>query len=164
MRSGIMWIGLVGVIAAMSLSGAVMLVRASRSDAASFAVEPDYYRKAVHWDEVAAQRRANERLGWRAVIESGPGGVIVVTVTDREGAAIDGARLSAEVFAQARAADRRAVEFTAQGEGRYDASFSMNRAGSWRVRLRAERGGEVFTHEADITFTPTSSCSEGEAR
>ena len=66
------------VIVGLLLSGAAanigFMIVANRDQ--SFAVEPDYYRKAVDWDRRMAQETRNAELGWGATasLEPRPGG------------------------------------------------------------------------------------------
>ncbi|MEL6544011.1 MAG: FixH family protein [Myxococcota bacterium] len=55
------------LLAGLLLSGVAMniamVLRASNDP--SFAVEEDYYQKAVNWDEYREQLRKSEALGWQ---------------------------------------------------------------------------------------------------
>ena len=70
LRHRVFWVGLILAL----LGGQIVLMGVmtllATSDA-SFAVEPDYYQKALHWDATVAQRRENARLAWSAKIELG---------------------------------------------------------------------------------------------
>lgn len=128
----------------------------------SVAVEPDYYRKAAAWDETAAQQRANARLGWTASVTITPGAergalLVQVRLTDRDGAPVLGAQVSATLFHNARAGDRIEANFTAAAGGVYLASSRCERPGVWRMRLLVQRGLETFTEslEFEIAAPPT---------
>lgn len=127
----------------------------------SFAIEPDYYAKGLAWDEQRAQLDANERIGWEARVTIGPAtGVfgdrlLDSRLTDRDGAPILGATVTAEVFHHARGRDRLHLELLETAPGRYGVSAPIRRAGMWEVRLVVERGDDHFTH------TETVQVSEG---
>lgn len=120
----------------------------------SAAIEPDYYARALRFDETIAQRATNAGLGWTAApsLVAGPSGQgvqLAVDLADRDGAALAGARVRAELFSNLRASQRQCISLTPRGAGRYAAPVRIDRSGIWQVRLRVERG-ETFTHDAQL--------------
>jgi nitrogen fixation protein FixH len=116
----------------------------------SFAVEPDYYAKAVHWDQTMAQEAANAALGWSVSASFEPGARpgqsrLVARVRDRAGAPVDGARVSVVAFPSARASRMSAAALEPKGDGAYAAGLPADRPGLWELRVRVTRGGDVFT-------------------
>lgn len=141
----------IAVILAVSVAANVFMFRLANGDP-SFAVEPDYYRKAVHWDDELAQRRHNVELGWRttaALTPAGDGGAeLRVWLTDSTGAPLDGATVRAQAFAVGRAADVSNLTLVASAHpagGSYAARLPAARAGRWELRLEATRGADRFT-------------------
>ena len=65
MKPRYFWIGLVVALLALSVGVHAVLLIASINDP-SFAVEPDYERKARNYDEIQRQREASRALGWMA--------------------------------------------------------------------------------------------------
>ena len=64
MKRGSWWpIGITAVLA--TTVAANVWVATIASDDPSFAIEPDYYAKAIAWDSTLAQARTNATLGWR---------------------------------------------------------------------------------------------------
>jgi nitrogen fixation protein FixH len=117
---------------------------------ASFAVERDYYRKALDWDRTMAQEAANAALGWAvsAEFEGGapPGETrLVARVVDRAGAPVPGAQVAVEAFASARAAEVFSAALEPRSDGLHSATLPSARPGLWEIRLRVRRGEEVFT-------------------
>jgi len=118
----------------------------------SYAVEEDYYEKALHWDEKRAQDRRNIELGWRIEIEVAPpdaaGGPasLVSVLTAADGGPIDGATVTVEAFHNARAGNILRATLAGRGAGRYAAELPMRWSGVWEFRFVAERGSERFTH------------------
>lgn len=140
---------LVALITITSLTGAGLLIYHAHADP-SFAVEADYYNKAVHWDAEAAQERRNAELGWVVEVETLPGDQgapsrLRLTLEDAEGRAISDARVSVEAFHNARAADRRTLTLSSDSAGAYGAVAAFEREGLWEFRVTAHRGDEVFT-------------------
>lgn len=117
---------------------------------ASFAVEPDYYRKALDWDRTMAQELRNVELGWsvsaRLERAGRPGQArLAARVTDRAGAPLGGARVTVEAFASARASRIVSATLDPEGDGVYAASLPAGRPGLWELRVRVTRGADVFT-------------------
>jgi len=151
------------IVVALLVGGAganvgLMLVAASD---ASFAVEPDYYQKALHWDETMAQQARSAALGWSVVATfepaARPGEVkLTARVTDRAGDPIEGARVAVETFHSARARHVLTAALGPEAAGRYSATLPLDRPGVWEVRLRVERGSQVFTRTLvqDLARTP----------
>jgi nitrogen fixation protein FixH len=159
-RSGTYW---PFVIVALLVGGAGanigLMVVATRD--ASFAVEPDYYRKALHWDEMMAQEARNQALGWTAAVAferlARPGEVeVTARVNDRGGRPVEGARVAIETFHSARASHVLTATLAPGAAGQYSAALLLDRPGLWEVRLRVERGDETFTAilRQDLPRTP----------
>ena len=125
----------------------------------SFAVEEDYYQKALKWDEKRAQDSINQSLGWlcEASLESAttPGGPATVSVDlhDDEGSVIDDAMVTVECFALARSGRVLRETLTSIGNGEYEADIDARRPGLWEIRIRAERAEQLFTFTERTTFT-----------
>jgi nitrogen fixation protein FixH len=153
------WIWPVAIVALLAGSAGAnigFMLIASRD--ASFAVEPDYYRKAVNWDRTMEQQRVNGALGWTAAAaleRTGRGQArLAVRLLDRTGAPVDGASVEVEGFASARAGNRLAARLAATGDGQYAAALPAGRPGLWEIRLRATRGGDVFTRTMTAELAP----------
>lgn len=118
---------------------------------ASYAVEEDYYRKAVDWDLTRAQLARNAELGWTLTAALEPAAnlalepSLAVSLSDREGLPLDGAVVEVEAFHNARADLKVRGRLTARGDGRYDAALPIRRPGVWELRFAAERDGRRFT-------------------
>lgn len=128
----------------ISVGANVFLIMRATDDP-SFAVEPDYYDKAVHWDESQAAKQASRDLGWRAEIEAAHEGVTVELV-DALGRPVEGAEVQIVAFHNARARDRLVDTMRPAGPGRYDLRRRLERSGIWEIRLTARRGDDRFLH------------------
>jgi len=155
MKRGMWWpIGLAGVLAATVAANIWVAVIAN--DDPSFAIEPDYYRKAVQWDTTLAQDRHNVSLGWRltpAMSAIAPDGTSLLSAqfTDSTGAAISGAVIRVAALAVARASDVHDMTLTPQaGAGDYAVRFDARRAGEWELRFDAKLGAEHFTQMSRV--------------
>lgn len=140
--------GLIFVFIGLNVCIVGITVYAAATDK-SFAVEPDYYRKAVGWDRAATQARRSAALGWRASIEIGPvaGSVrpAVLRLRDREGRPIAGAAVELTAFASLDAARRVGRDMPETEPGVYAAAIPIAAGGVWECRVTARRNGEVFT-------------------
>lgn len=113
-----------------------------------YAVEPDYYARAVNWDSTMAQSRRDRALGWNAAATltrvSGRGATLQVAIVDSAGAALEVDSVHVEALAVAHAAQIVRLTLTATGHA-WRAEIGDARAGLWEVRLRAVRGTDVYT-------------------
>ena len=114
-----------------------------------FALERDYYQKAVHYDREIAQRGENARLGWSVSTEFEFGiasGDPSLTVEVRDAAGpVTGAQVSVEALRNADAHNPIDATLVERAPGKYQGRLPMRRAGLWELRLTFERGRERFT-------------------
>lgn len=161
MKKGMGWpIGITMLLLATVASniGVIMLV----NDDPSFAIEPDYYRKAVSWDSTQAVARASDALRWtvQSTVVSGSSGTqrLRVRITDAQGLGVDGADVRGELLYVARANDVQTVRLTAVDGaefGTYESPVVMGNTGLWELRLAADRGDARFREIVRLdTSTP----------
>jgi hypothetical protein len=141
-------VAIVGLLVSGAAANIGFMIVANRD--ATFAVEPDYYRKAVDWDRTMAQEARNVELGWRVSAQLEPIGDgrarLVARVADRDGRPVTDAVVVVEAFPSARA--REIASFTlapAGAAGAYAVTLTRARPGLWELRLRVTRGEQVFT-------------------
>ncbi len=120
----------------------------------SVAVEPDYYEKALAWDDISAQQRASDALHWTATVatrtsDSGDA-TIEVVLFDRNANEISGAAVSIEAFPAVRSRQRVQESLQPQGMGRYTFAFKPSHHGMWEIRLRAVRGDDIFVKTFNV--------------
>jgi nitrogen fixation protein FixH len=139
-------------------AGAVALLIGYSSAGESHHVVPDYYQKAVAWDQTMAQERANLELGWSVELAAGgaPGEAVELTLTvrDRAGTPVEGAAIEIGGFHRAHAALVLRAPAIDRGGGRYIARLPIGRAGLWQLELTATRGPEVFTRTVVRDLVP----------
>lgn len=137
MLAGLFWMGLV----------------ASRDP--GFALERDYYEKAVGYDREIAQRAQNVRLGWRVVATAsplGPDGRTALVASVSDGASpLSGASVRVEALRNATAARVVDARLAQSGSGEYRADLELQLGGLWEFRLTVERGPQRFTQVVRIT-------------
>ena len=149
MRSrGWYWpVGLAALLVGSAGANIALVVITSRD--ASFAVEPNYYAKALAWDETMAQQARNEALGWSLGLCVEPAGergrvTVAVRLTDSAGVPLEGARIAIEALHNARANQVLTAALEPRGLD-YAAAMPLARPGLWEFRARVTRGPDVFT-------------------
>ena len=154
MKKGWYWPLLLGGLLASGVLANVYFMCRAVADP-SFAVEPDYYAKAVAWDAHQAQARANADLGWRlslavAAADRGTGRAhVVATLSDREGRKVTGLTVGLTAFHNARAAQIVTATLGETAEHDYAAEVAVFRPGTWEFRVEATRETETFTAVVD---------------
>lgn len=136
-------------LAAVVLGANFFLVYLAVSDP-SFAVEPDYYQKALNWDEHRSQQQSNLDLGWNfkfnLALDRGPDGALELRaiLLDRQGVPIDDARITVETFHNAMSGYPLEAHLVSSGQGAYSADLPIRRPGLWEFRFVVDRDGEHF--------------------
>lgn len=130
----------------VSVGANIYLIVRAHSDP-SFAVEPDYYAKAVDWDRLQEERAQSEALGWDVVVDARHT-ELRIRLTDRLGRPIDGAVVEVEAFHNARAAERVRGVMLPRGKGVYVLEHDFERSGLWEYRLAAIQADRQFKHVA----------------
>jgi nitrogen fixation protein FixH len=150
------WPGIIfGLIGLNMCIVAVTVFYATRDP--SVATEPDYYAKALHYDQTIMQREANTKLGWSAMptLEANADRSamnLVVILADTKDQPVPGAHVTAVAFASARSGQRQALSLVpVEGQaGKYAAPVSIDRPGVWELRITALRGDDTFTRETNL--------------
>jgi hypothetical protein len=157
-KRGIGWP--IGIVAVLGLTvGANIWVAVVAGDDPSFAVEQDYYNKAVTWDSTLAQQRANERLGWRLVpalgaVSRGVTTPLSVRLVDSTGAPISDATVRVSAFYNARAGTVIEATMTRDTLG-YETRLPISHTGAWELRFDVRRGAERFTAVSRVDASPS---------
>ncbi|HEU4579514.1 MAG TPA: FixH family protein [Polyangiaceae bacterium] len=112
-----------------------------------FALESDYYRKAVSWDAQRELDRESAALSWQAQLAataSERGTQLHLELKDAGGAALSGAGVRLQAFANARAARQFEVTLAERAPGLYQGELLSAADGLWEFRLQATRGSARF--------------------
>lgn len=139
---------IIGLLAFQAIFAGVMLYVATNDK--TFAVEPDYYQQAVHWDRQSQQRRDNDRLGWTISVALGEptpngGRMLDCALNNVDGTPLDGATISVVAFPHLRGNERRSFDLAARTGGHYQAEQVFDQPGVWELRFTVVRGPETFT-------------------
>lgn len=141
------WFAYLLVITLLTSVGGNIYMVMTATDDPGFAVEPDYYKKAVDWDRLQAERAASEALGWNVVVDA-RADELRIRLTDRLGRPIDGATVEVDAFPNARASQRVKGFLIPKGRGVYVLERPFERSGLWEYRLAAEVDDQRFMHVA----------------
>ncbi|UYV12069.1 MAG: FixH family protein [Phycisphaera sp.] len=147
------WPVAVVAILCVSLVTCTITVIAATSDP-GYAIEDDYYQRAVDWDQSRQAQAESDALGWSAepTIDSSASR-LRLTVRDAQGQPVEGAWVRATVFHHARRGLAEDLKLEAEGNGVYSAPLARPRQGEWQVRLRVVSGRDTFVQTSDIIAT-----------
>ena len=151
MKPGRLWPLVIAGALALHVVVSLVMVFIATSDP-SYAVEEDYYQKALAWDDKRAQDRTNESLGWSLGFSVEPPArpgdqpTLEASLHDGNNSPLNGASVSLETFHNARSGDIVRIQLTPVGDGIYRASFPVDRNGRWELRFTVDHGKHHFTH------------------
>lgn len=120
----------------------------------SFAVEEDYYQKAVNWEAKQAQDQKNTELGWTlgqsvgTINDDQTTRTVTAELHRADGRAITGAIIRIETFHNVRAGEILRGELEETAPGLYEIQLPMLRPGLWEIRFTAQLELETFTYTA----------------
>lgn len=143
-----MWPVLIVALLGLNIAVVAVTVIAATSDP-SVAVEPDYYQKALTWDEERGERRDPTEDGLEVAVQLQPSpdrltrGQVVVAVTNQS-ERVEHAQIDAEVFHYARSGERQSLKLDELQPGVYVAAADLRRNGNWEVRLRMMVNGQTY--------------------
>jgi nitrogen fixation protein FixH len=149
MKRGMRWPLAVATILGLTIGANIWLIRVASGDP-SFAVEEDYYRRGLHWDDELAQRARNTALGWRvdasaSPIRRGYGSDLRIALNDAGVSPIEGASVVVRAVHVARAGSPVDIALLSRAPGEYGARVPIERAGVWELRIDVHRGADRFT-------------------
>lgn len=129
----------------------------------SFAVVPDYYQKAVEWDDHKAALAASAALGWEVEVLPSRDvtlrGVreLAVVLHDAEGRPITEAQVHATLYHHANASRVVEVELIPGAyPGRYSVLAEMRDEGVWNIRLQITHGTDAYLHQDKLYVRGTN--------
>jgi len=143
-------LAIVGVLAITVAVNFWIYYEANRDPKGSF-VESDYYDKAVAYDSILAQSRADSALAWRLGASFGPwaaaGTQFRLTLVDRAGRPIEGAWIRLVAISNLDAGHEIPATLVTGAGGRAVATIPLPHPGLWELRCDARRGVERFTSD-----------------
>jgi nitrogen fixation protein FixH len=149
----------VGFLTLQVAIGVVAIVLATGDE--SVAIVPDYYEKALKWDEQMEAERASAQLGWShqllvpSLADQRGRRTVMVRLFDAEGNPLSAAEGNLRVYHHARATDVQELRLESLGGGNYRAAAAMGQPGLWQVELEMRGpGGERFLVSDTVTIGP----------
>ena len=139
----------VGLLVASTLGVGSLAVIAVRDP--NFALEPNYYDKALHWDRAQEQAADNRRLAYRIelvpgiAVDASGNATLRVRVADASGRAANDATVRAIAFANAFAGERSTLELQRTESGLYSAPLVARHLGLWEFRVIVTQGADHVT-------------------
>jgi nitrogen fixation protein FixH len=99
--------------------------------------------RGVHYNNIVAEQRARDALGWR-VVPVWKDGRIQVTLLQKTGAPLEGAHLVAELV---RPTEKRApvpVVWSDKGNGQFSGEVTLPERGNWDIDIVVDAQGHRF--------------------
>jgi nitrogen fixation protein FixH len=140
------WPVVVVVILALTVGGNIWVAVIASADP-SFAIEPDYYKRAVGFDLEQARARRSDRLGWTVAITasttSSAGTTVTAVLVDSVGTPVTDANVRVQLRRVARSQSSIPADLVFDGAS-YRAVVPVQVGGLWDVALEARRGPSRF--------------------
>jgi nitrogen fixation protein FixH len=158
-RKDRVWPAIVIGVLALDVAVGIAMMRVADDDP-TYAIEPDYYHKAITWDSTVAQAERNRALGWTLAPTLGARGMgrpaaLALQLRDRIGQPIDSAVVRVEAMPVAHANAVVEVTLPGAGQGSYGAPVTIAEPGLWEFRLMARRGEDRFTADFRLEVPDT---------
>jgi len=134
---------IVGFLVANAIAMGFLVIASSSSQAQ---VIPDYYARAVRFDETIDEAARSRALGWQVQLAIDDG-VAAAKVVDAAGTPLDGAAVKIAAVPRAHAARTTELVLPAQAAGEYRAAYT-GMAGLADVTVTVERAGQRFSAHA----------------
>lgn len=115
------------------------------------AVEPDYYSKAVNWDDERRQRAANELLDWDIDLTLEPVDLrrgtfrVAIEAHDPSGAPIEDAVVLVTAAHVTHADSPITARPVSTGTGQWNTQLQLQHTGRWEFDVEIVRGDDRFT-------------------
>ncbi len=142
MNPGRKWICAVVALLAGNILATVALITLAHHGASR--VLPDYYQRAVHYEDAIDQADRNHTLAWHVAVTVHDG-TAVVTATDRLGQPIEHASVHLAGFERSATARTIDSELVASRAGEYRARVAG--AGWLDLAVTIDRGADHYVHQ-----------------
>jgi nitrogen fixation protein FixH len=121
----------------------------------NFAVLPDYYRRAVAWDETKEKLQHSADLGWSLNIQAtDPDAAgtrtLRIDVHDRNGKPIEAQSISLNLYHDAHIRQAQALNLPSRAPGVFSAALPMPWSGHWTMEAVVIADGETFVSQQKV--------------
>lgn len=129
------WIGLVVTLLGLQVILGFFALTLATGDP-SVAVVPDYYERALHWDESEALKKSSQTLGWNVqfTTEDRPTSLTIL-LQDRNKNPIEIETGTVQLYHHARASQVRRHQCETNADGKITLSDCFVKPGYWEVTL-----------------------------
>jgi nitrogen fixation protein FixH len=146
-NSGNVWAWVPVMLLGSLLSGLGVMTYLALDDP-HFALESNYYDKAVHWDRARAAARESNATGFSLelapLLEASGVTEVSLTLRDRDGKPVQGAAVELEAFPNAYASRVARLSLREVAAGKYTAELRGAVLGLWELRVSATSGTAHF--------------------
>ncbi len=113
------------------------------------AIVPDYYDKALAWDQTRATQSASDALRWRATLSTTQGAsasqrTLSLTLLDADGQPVDTTDAVVHYYHLSQGQDVRRLQLLAVAPGRYEGTMSIHHPGFHQFELTCTRGPSKY--------------------
>jgi nitrogen fixation protein FixH len=136
---------LVAITGLLGANMIAMVVLAVVANNGTNQVIPDYYARAVHYDEELARSTVSQALGWHVEVTMA-GGAVDMTLRDAAGHAIDGAQVRITGYQRAHASEAVEVALASAPDGHYRGAVRAQRGRYDLVAVVDARGARYTQH------------------
>ncbi|TWU38440.1 FixH family protein [Novipirellula artificiosorum] len=164
-RAAIRWGGfVVALLTAQVAVGVVAVVLATNDPSA--AVLPDYYEKALHWDDQVQAEAASRELGWKLTLlpmKEGSKVGLQGQLLDVDGAPISIASGTLELYHHSHASEIDRIQLPVSSEGTFGITGCVPIDGLWQanIDLVDSDGNRFVQSQVVMVHNPKHSNSEG---
>ena len=159
-RAAIRWGSLVVGMLTLQVILGVVAIRLATSDQSS-AVIPDYYNKALAWDDQRAQREASQSLNWLLEFvetsygKSGSG--LQINIKNQQNQPVPIQSGSVQLYRHARAADVVVAAIAKADDGIIELAGCFPHRGLWQVEIDVvDRDGNRFVESRPVDIVGTT--------
>lgn len=136
------WLFVLGFLIVVAVNG-VMVWFAVGSFSGLYTPKPR--DRGLHYNEVVAEQRTRDALGWRIDATWRPeSDRLELALFDADGRALGGARVTVELVRPAEKRPPLGVAMAVVDEGRHAGYVALPARGNWDVDIAVERGGHRF--------------------
>lgn len=149
----------VGLLSLQVVLGVAAVMLATGDE--SVAVIPDYYDKALNWDEQMAQRQSSKALGWQVeFVETDYGQLgsgLQINLKDAADTPIQIQSGTVHLYRHARASERMAAPIAKADDGIIEVASCFSHHGLWQVELDViDRDGNRFVESRRMDIVGNS--------
>ena len=146
MSAGKKWI--TAIVALLTLSVTTSVALAVLANNGMNEIIPQYYERAVHYDDAIDEANKSVSLGWR-VRATIAGGVIAVEARDAAGKLVEG-KVHVTGYQRAHASEPIDVDLARATDGTYRATDKASRLGAHDLIITIDRGSDHFVQRASL--------------